>query len=84
MTPMNAMFERLLRAGRTLLRRALSNPGLDVTRWHPPADPVDLAGVRVPKRTGPGGRHTAVALAEPDDPQDIHAIGVSRNRTQTH
>jgi hypothetical protein len=41
----------------------------------PPADPPfdPYAGVRVPREGRPGDRSSAVALAEPRDPDDVRA-----------
>jgi hypothetical protein len=47
-------------------------------RWSPPepGPPYDpYAGVREPKRTGPGNRDLAVALREPEPPQRVDAVG---------
>ena len=47
-------------------------------RWSPPDsgpfhDPP--AGVREPKRTGPGNRDSAVAVMEPQPAQRVDAVG---------
>ena len=42
----------------------------------PSEDPA--VGVREPRRRGPGGRSSGVALAEPGEPSNVKAIG--RNR----
>ena len=42
----------------------------------PPQDP--LVGVREPRRRGPGGRSSGVALAEPNEPANVTAIGRDR------
>lgn len=54
------MFERLKRLGALLMRRLPPLPG--------PPDPAEdtYAGVRQPRRSGPGGRSSAVALLEPE------------------
>lgn len=47
----------------------------------PPALPEDpFAGVRVPKKRGPGGRSAAIALAEPDEPRLLCADGRGQGR----
>jgi hypothetical protein len=45
--------------------------------WHPPLEPPPdpFAGVREPHRRKPGGRSSAVALAEPEPPQLVIATG---------
>jgi hypothetical protein len=40
----------------------------------PSQDPY--AGVREPRKRGPGGRHSTVAVIEPEDHQGIAAIGL--------
>lgn len=46
--------------------------------WSPP-DPGPshdpYAGVREPKRRGPGNRGTAVAVMEPQPPQSVDVVG---------
>jgi hypothetical protein len=38
-------------------------------------------GVRVPRRSSPGGRSSAVAVAEPDHPRDnVNAVGRVHHR----
>ena len=45
--------------------------------WHPPSEPPPdpFAGVREPHRRKPGGRSSAVALAEPEPAQLVNATG---------
>lgn len=45
--------------------------------WGPPGDPY--AHVREPRRRGPGGRHSAVAVMEPEPDQSIDADGRQRD-----
>jgi hypothetical protein len=52
------MFERLKLLAARLFFRLPSLPD-------PPADPC--VGVREPRKGGPGGRHSAVAVDEPDE-----------------
>ena len=63
------MFERLKGLGAQLMRRLPPLPG--------PPDPAEDrdAGVRQPRRSGPGDRNSAVALIEPDPDQFVAAIG---------
>jgi hypothetical protein len=42
----------------------------------PPQEPA--VGVREPRRRGPGGRTSGVALAEPREPSNVHAVGRDR------
>jgi len=42
----------------------------------PTEDPA--VGVREPRRPGPGGRSSGVALAEPNEPSKVTAIGRDR------
>ena len=42
----------------------------------PPPEPY--ARVRVPRRSGPGGRNAAVAIAEPADHENVSAVTRSR------
>ena len=65
------MFD-MIRRGLALLRAKLR--GLDL-----PPDPDD-APVREPRRSGPGGRHSAIALDEPRDYAPVEAVGGSRNK----
>ncbi len=51
------------------IRRALAAIG----RWEPPADP--LIPVREPRRRSPGDRGAAVAVAEPEPPVLVSAVG---------
>ncbi len=45
------------------------------------ADPEDpYAGVRQPRRQGPGGRSSAVALAEPEPTERVHAVAARHTR----
>jgi hypothetical protein len=39
----------------------------------PPPDELEL-GVRVPRKTGPGGRSSAIAVAEPRDVTMVRAV----------
>ena len=48
-----------------------------VTDLLPPSEDPSV-GVREPRRRGPGGRSSAVAVAEPSEPSNVRAIG--RNR----
>ncbi len=66
------MFTYLRRLAALIMRR----PG-PFHPFNPPSDPY--AAVRQPRRGGPGGRSSAVALSEPDPPSTVHAVG--RNRT---
>ena len=65
------MFEFVRRLVRALLhgRRPLS----------PPEDPY--AVVREPRRRNPSGRCSAIALAEPEAPTRVRAVGTSEART---
>lgn len=52
----------------------------DFGGW-PPAPPEDpLEGVREPRRRGPGGKSTAVSLAEPEEPMLVRADGHAQRR----
>ena len=63
------MFERLKQLGARLLGRLPPAPG-------PPGSAEDPhAGVREPRRYGPGGRNSAVALMEPEPEATVRAIG---------
>jgi hypothetical protein len=42
----------------------------------PPQEPA--VGVREPRRRGPGGRSSGVALAEPNEPSNVRAVGRDR------
>ena len=66
--------ERLIKSGRRVLAALLQQRG----PVDPPADPY--AAVREPHHRGPGGRSSAVAVAEPEPGQDVAAIGRTRNR----
>ncbi len=46
----------------------------------PPADPPQdpFAGVREPRKGGPGGRESAVALLEPEPDQFTEAVGCGK------
>jgi hypothetical protein len=44
----------------------------------PPADP--FARVRQPRRGRPGGRDSAIAVEEPEDPKQVQAVGRHRPR----
>jgi hypothetical protein len=47
----------------------------------PPAPPDDpYVGVREPWKRGPGGKSSAVALAEPTEPRFVRADGHSQSR----
>jgi len=59
-----------LKALAARLRRRIS----DV--WPPTEDPT--VGVREPRRRSPGGRTSGVALAEPREPSNVHAVGRDR------
>jgi hypothetical protein len=51
-------------------------------RFNPPMEPY--AGVRQPRPAGPGGRHSAVAILEPEPPRTmVRAIGKHRGRALT-
>jgi hypothetical protein len=65
------MFERLRQLAARLMRR-------DGPRFDPPLDPY--AGVRQPRKFGPGGRHSAVAVVEPEPDRAVDAIARSRRR----
>ena len=60
------MLEYLRRLAARLLFRPGSPDG-------PPQDPY--AAVREPRRRNPGGRSSAIALAEPEPPSVVRAIG---------
>lgn len=48
-----------------------------ITDALPPAeDPA--VGVREPRRRGPAGRSSGVALAEPNEPSNVRAVGRDR------
>ena len=44
----------------------------------PPENPY--AGVREPRRRGPGDRSSAIAVAEPDPPSRVKAVGSTLHR----
>jgi hypothetical protein len=44
----------------------------------PPAEDPPI-GTREPRKRGPGGRSSAVAIAEPDDPASVRAFGSVRS-----
>lgn len=48
----------------------------------PPEDP--LAGVRVPRKHGPGGRYSGIALDEPEPDELAGAVGRARRGGQRH
>jgi len=53
--------------------------------FSPPDDPY--ASVREPLRRNPGGRSSAIALAEPEPPGRVRAVstaGTQRNRADYH
>jgi hypothetical protein len=60
---------------RRMIARLLNRPG----PFGPPADPY--AGVRQPRRSGHGGRSSAVAVAEPEPATRVRAVGTSATRT---
>ena len=64
-----AFLQRLVAAGRRLLAAMLRDPG----RFDAPGDPE--VPVREPRRGSPGGLNSAVALAEPQPPDDVVAVG---------
>jgi hypothetical protein len=47
--------------------------------FSPPQEPY--AGVREPRGRNPGGRSSAVALAEPEPRKRVRAVGASGSRT---
>ena len=55
-----------------------------LTQWLegdlPPTDPPEepFAGVREPRKRGPGGRESAVALLEPEPDQFTEAVGCGK------
>jgi len=65
------MFERLKQLAARLMGRLPPLSG-------PPADPY--AYVREPRTRGPGGRHSAVAVMEPEPDQFINADGHAPRR----
>jgi hypothetical protein len=65
------MFERLRQLAARLMR------GLPPL-FGPPPDPY--ARVREPRKRGPGGRHSSVAVMEPEPDQSIDADGRARRR----
>lgn len=65
------MFERLRQLAAKLMGRLPPLAG-------PPPDPY--AHVREPRKRGPGGRHSAVAVAEPEPDQLTNADGRARRR----
>ena len=65
------MFERL----KQLAARLMGRQG---PLWSPPGDPY--AHVRAPRRRGPGGRHSSVAVKEPEPDQLTNADGRARRR----
>lgn len=70
----DAMFQYL----RRLARRLIGRGGWRGPFAEPPYDPH--APVREPRRRGPGGRDTAVAVAEPEDREPTRAVGRSTHR----
>lgn len=48
--------------------------------WPPPPPEDPRIGVREPRRRGPGGKSAAVALEEPDEWTDTHAVSRHRPR----
>jgi hypothetical protein len=69
------MFQYLRRLATRLLGRR-NWPGGPFAE--PPYDPD--APVREPRRRGPDGRNTAVAVAEPEDREPTRAVGRSTHR----
>jgi hypothetical protein len=68
-----SMFERLKRLAARLAGRLPFFPG-------PTEDP--FAGVRVPRKHGPGGRHSGIALIEPENDELAGAVGHVRQFVQ--
>ena len=66
--------ERLINSGRRVLAAMLKQRGPS----DPPGDPY--AAVREPHRRNPGGRSSAVALAEPEPRNDVLAVGTVRTQ----
>jgi hypothetical protein len=70
------MFEYLKRLAARLRGRL---PAVEPPREAPPQDPE--SHVREPRRRGPGGRDSAVAVEEPPQPsQSVQALGRARRR----
>ena len=73
------MFELLKRLAARLVgwRPPSSGPTQDVGRRPPSSGPRQdpYAGVREPRKRGPGGRNASVAVMEPDPDQSVSAIG---------
>lgn len=69
--------KRLINSGRRVLAALLQQRG----PADPPADPY--AAVREPHHRGPGGRGSAVAVAEPEPRQDALAVGHLRDRNHS-
>ena len=63
------MFERL----KQLAARLMGRQG---PLWGPPGDPY--ARVREPRKRGPGGRHSAVAVMEPEPDRFVDATRRAR------
>jgi hypothetical protein len=61
------MFEFVRRIVAALLNR--------LRPFSPPEDPY--AGVREPRRPNPGGRRSAIALAEPEPTTRVRAVGTA-------
>ena len=65
--------ERLKRLASRLVGRRPPGSG-------PSQDPH--VGVRQPRKPGPGGRHSSVALAEPEPDRSVGAVGASSRTDQ--
>lgn len=60
------------------LRRILARLLNTQPPFDPPLDPY--AAVREPRRRSPGGRGSAVAVAEPEPPTSVHAVSQGARR----
>jgi hypothetical protein len=71
----SVMFQRLKALAAWLMGRGL-----------PPFDPTQdpYAGVREPRRRGPTGRNSAVALREPESETSVRAVGRVWRRPDPH
>jgi hypothetical protein len=69
------MFERLRQLAARLAGRLPFLPG-------PSEDP--FAGVRVPRKHGPGGRQSGIALTEPESDELAGAVGRVRQSARRH
>ena len=65
----NGFLERLINSGRRILGAMMKQRGPFVL----PGDPYSL--VREPRRRSTGDRHSSIALAEPEPPNDVSAVG---------